>query len=71
MLKMEVNRSFRFIILRLAILKNILILKELFEGIIEFKYKLCACNKYHKLTRDTPRDKLDYGHFMFSFQRDL
>ena len=46
--------------------KQILISQELYEEIIEYKNRLCASNKYHKTTRDTPRDKHDYGYFMFS-----
>ena len=46
--------------------KQILISQELYEEIIEYKNRLCAFNKYHKTTRDTPRDKHDYGYFMFS-----
>ena len=46
--------------------KQILISQELYEEIIEYKNRLCASNKYHKTTRDAPRDKHDYGYFMFS-----
>ena len=46
--------------------KHILISQELYEEIIEYKNRLCASNKYHKSTRDTPRDKHDYEYFMFS-----
>ena len=46
--------------------KHILISQELYEEIIEYKNRLCASNKYHKSTRNTPRDKHDYGYFMFS-----
>ena len=46
--------------------KQILISQELYEEIIEYKNRLSVSNKYHKSTRDTPRDKFDYGYFMFS-----
>ena len=46
--------------------KHILISQELYEEIIEYKNRLCASNKYHKTTRDIPRDKHYYGYFMFS-----
>ena len=46
--------------------KQILISQELYDEIIEYKNELTTSNKYHTSTRDTPSDKLDYGHFMFS-----
>ena len=46
--------------------KHILISQELYEEVIEYKNRLCASNKYHKSTRDAPRDKHDYGYFVFN-----
>ena len=47
-------------------IKHILISQELYEEIIEFKNELSSSNRYHKSTRETPRDMLDNGHFIFS-----
>ena len=46
-------------------IKQILISQELYNEIIEYKNKMATTNKYHASTRDTPRDQIDYKHFMF------
>ena len=45
--------------------KQILISQELYNKIVDYKNELTATNKYHTSTRDTPRDQIDYGYFMF------
>ena len=38
--------------------KQILISREQYDEIIEYKNELSATNKYHTSTRDTPRNQL-------------
>ena len=45
--------------------KQILISQELYDEIVDYKNELTATNYYHKSTRETSRDQIDYGHFMF------
>ena len=50
--------------------KQILISQELYNKIIEYKNELTTTNKYQSSTRDTPRDQIDIGHFMFCDTKD-